>query len=382
MQYQIATQAELATLSKQQLFDRCLELQTAFVESQTPIPGQPQYMVTPDGYTKWIETKVHLSDSDKSLVNVPKVGYTISAFGWNKINEVLRVSVFNNPNVEKIKDEKGQLKSVRVKGVAYGCIGGVPSVTSLSLEFNFYEMFKREITSLVMGYPAQAIMGTRTFIPTDTTKPWVFYPIQDEAGVWVDISHPEVIKKIQTLQQRRQWADRLAFAFLRRNLIKIFAGNIPTTSKYKNCDLTVKGWYYPISKDHMEKVVRAALEGKQEDEQIEFKTAEAEVIKSPDEAESVETEIIDEVTGEVTQSTNNVDCNRQEMSNEKQEEKAVENPEKQELLQKIQRGWSFLDSAQKQELKNEYPNQGSTYDVETLKKINKKINELVDSKQA
>ena len=378
MQYLPATTAELATLSKPKLLERCAELQNAFVENQTSIPGQPKYMQTADGFMMWQEKEITLSRDDKTIEAVGgSVGNIISALGWDHINEILRVSIYNDTNNVKKIVENGIHKGVIVRGAAVGSIGGIPSVTTLSLEFNFYEMFLSELAGL-SGRPF-AIMGIKTAKPTGT-NPWVFYQIEGPTGIWVDVSHQDVIKKFKTLMNRRKWPDRLAFAFLKRNLIRKYAGGISQKCKNFTRKLIVKGWYYPISKDRMERIALSALKGKQLNGEIEYKTieAETEVISTPEDAEAVETELVDTTTGEVVQTAGTAEPTQPKKPVEKVEEKS---PELEVELKKAEKGWAFLTKESKQELKKAFPSRLSTYQIEEVKKINKLINELA-TKQA
>ena len=379
MEYLISTHAELATLPKDKLLERCLQLQTALDKSHKPIPGQPKYLQTPDGFMMWQEREITLSKESGTIAAIPgSVGNIISALGWDLINETLRVSIYNDTKIERIIDN-GIFKGIRVRGAAVGSIGGVPNVTTLALEFNFYEMFLRELVGISKFKKTCARMGIKEQKPTGN-NPWVFYQIEGEAGIWVDPSHEEIIKKIQTLQQRRQWPDRLAFAFLRRNLIRKFAGGISQKCKNFTRKLTVKGWYYPISKDRMERIALAALDGKQADGEIEYKSGGIETVENPEDAETVETELVDESTGEVVESAGTAEPNQ--MTDVSTGSVTEKTPEEKAELEKAKYSFGIMTKNSKLKLKEKFPNRVSTYGLEDLKKINKLISELVDKQAA
>ena len=368
----LQTQTELVQLSKENLLQRCLALQERLEYEHRAVPGTPQYILTPEGYLMWQESTITLSVENETLVGVPGIGFIISALGWEELNKILRVQVYNDASVRRIFED-GTFKAVEVKGAAIGCVGGVPQVTTLVLTLNFYEMFLRELTGLAEKQFTCARLGVKDVPPT-TDKPWVFYKIEGDAGVWVDLSHDEVIKKIKTLQQRRQWPDRLAFAYLRRNLIRKFAGSLSQKVKSTKTDITIRGWYYPINRDRLERIAQCALKGEQADPEVELKTAKAEIIKDIDDA-SVEGEVIDEATGEVI--TLSVPLSPTKPQPQKPT-KVVVSPVKQKALDAVYEGWMRLEKAQKQALKQKYPQTMTTYSTKELNAINRYINQLLD----
>jgi len=381
------TQTELAMLDKKELLQRCMALQNNLETNHRPIPGSPRYILTPDGYMMWQERSVLLSEDNKTLIGIPGIGYTISSLGWEEINSVLRVQIYNDAEVRRIHED-GILKAVEVKGVAVGCIGGVPQVTTLVLTFNFYEMFLRELTGLTEKHYECARLGTKETKP-EGNNPWIYYKIEGDAGVWVDLSHKEVITKLKTLQQRRQWPDRLAFAFLRRNLIRKFAGSISQKVKGSKAEVIVKGWYYPIDKNRMERISQGALKGIEVDTEIPLKISNSETITDIDD-DTIEGELVDETTGEVTGVAVGEDKahDRADMAQVKARDngqpvrKTTEKPKSEATktaLQKTFEGWSKLNTEQKRLLKKEYPQTMGEYNLRVLKSIQKRINELLDN---
>lgn len=298
----VATQAEIAQMSREQLVERCLALASRL--EGKPAPGQPVYMLTPDGYMMYQDRTVSLTTNGGGLTFIKGVGTVIDALGWDKINEVLRVHVYVNPNAEVIT-ENGTARAVRVSGVAIGSVGGVPQAHALSLTFAFYEMFLGELVHKVRYVKTAGAMGVVGQRPAGfDNRPLQFFNIESGAGVWVDVSHDEIIAIMKTLQDRRSKPDRAAYTFLKRNLIRSFAGGISQKAggaddRVSKIDVPVRGFYFPMTRERLEAIAKGALKGTQVDKAVEVRTAPVERIASADEAETVETELVDTETGAV-----------------------------------------------------------------------------------
>lgn len=290
--------AEFALLTKEQLVERCVALQSRVIAQGKTLPGQPQYMMTPEGYLMWQERDVHLSATNGGIVVIPSVGPTISALGWDMLNHVLRCHIYLSPNIELVKTASGKVGAVRVTGAAVGSVGGVPQVHTLTLTYAFYEMFLGELVNKVKYNKTAGFLGTKSDTPGAPGK-WAWFELEGPAGVWADLSHGEIQTCLKTLQDRRSKPDRAAFTFLRRNLIRTFAAGISAKCDGPERTVTVKGWYYPISKDRMERICQLAFDGKQGDPEVEFKSIETQKLADGDEAAAVEAELADEQSGEI-----------------------------------------------------------------------------------
>lgn len=290
-----ALKSELANMTRDELAIKCQSLQERIVKQGKTLPGQPQYFMTPDGYILWQERTVSLRIGG-GLTNIPGVGTVIDALGWDRLNEVLRVHVYLNPNAQMIGSPA---RAVRVSGAAVGCVGGVPQVHTLSLTWAFYDMFLTELIQKVKRNRVCGAMGIKGERPKGFDgKPLNFFEIEGGAGVWVDVSHDDIITTLKTLQERRSKPDRAAYTFLRRNLIRSFSGGISQKVPGESADIPVRGWYYPISKDRLEKIAIAAMRGTQADKEVELKTCPDEKMADANEGAAIEAELVDESTGE------------------------------------------------------------------------------------
>lgn len=313
-QLQLATQAELARMSRDELLDRCMAL-AAHIEGKAQ-PGEPQYLLTPEGYLMYQRRVVSLTTNGGGLTFIKGVGTIIDSLGWDRINEVLRVHVYMSPNIEIVGNPA---RAVRVSGVGVGSIGGVPQARPLSLTYEFGAMFLAELVQKVRYTKTAGTMGVRGEKPASwkwcdnngrehaanaSGRPMVFYSIEGDAGVWVDVSHDEILGILKTLQDRRSKPDRSAFTFLRRNIVRMFAGGISQKvsrekEEVSRHDVEVLGYYYPLTRDRLEKIAASALVGTQADQAVECKAITAETVTNADEAAAEEAHVIDTDTGEV-----------------------------------------------------------------------------------
>lgn len=289
--------AEFALLSKEQLVERCVSLQQRVITQGKTLPGQPQYMMTPDGYLMWVDQSVELTVANGGIVTIPSVGNIISALGWDMLNQVLRVNVCQSPNIELVKTPSGKVGAVRVSGAAIGSLGGVPQVHTLTLTYAFYEMFVGELVNKVKYNKTAGFLGTKNQHPT-TPGTWAWFEVEAPAGVWADLAHGEVMTCLKTLQDRRSKPDRAAFTFLKRNLIRTFAPGIQARCDSTTRTVQIRGWYYPMTKDRMERICQMALSGKHGDAEVEYKPIEAQAITDGEEAAAVEADLNDEQGGQ------------------------------------------------------------------------------------
>jgi len=296
---QPAVQAELAQMTREELIERCQALHGRVSAQGKTLPGQPQYFLTPEGYLLWQERTVRLMLEGCGLTNVPGgVGTIIDALGWDRINEVLRVHVYLNPNATMLP-AGAPPRSVRVSGAAVGCIGGVPQVHTLSLTWAFYDMFLAELINKVKYNKAAGAMGVRDQRPAGFDRqPLNFYEIEGGAGVWANLQHEDIITCLKTLQDRRSKPDRAAYTFLKRNLIRSFAGGISQKVAGSPADIVVRGWYYPLDKDRLERIALGAMRGEQADGEVQLQVVPDEQVQSAEEGAAADAELVDETTGE------------------------------------------------------------------------------------
>ncbi len=353
----------LQAMSKEQLVVRCTEL----MNREQVLPGAPRYMRGPGGYMVWQEQPVQLSVDDGTIENIWGVGHVISALGWARINEVLRVAIYNDPHVETIR-ENGKAVAVRVQGAAVGCIGGVPQVTTLSLTYNFQEMFLRELLKLADKKWGCAKAGSRGRRPVGEND-WVFYELAGEAGVWVDVAHKEVRDKIATLLGRRKLPDRTAFTFLRRNLTKQMSGGMRQKCAGATDTRLVRGYYYPLSRERMEAIAAGALRGEQVDDEVQLITAGAVTVDDPDEVIDIEAEEVDNETSAapVPQGPAPVEPATQL------------SPAQVEILADMGNGWRILSRENRAALKAQFPGPFEERALYELQMIDKKIKQLADA---
>lgn len=369
---QVAVRAELVNLSREDLMQRCIALQDQLADSGKAMVGQPQYFMTPEGYMLWQERTVRLTKDGGGLTEIPGVGTVIDALGWDRLNEVLRVHVYVNPNAQMIGNPA---RSVRVSGAAVGCVGGVPQVHTLSLTWAFYDMFLSELLQKVKRNKSIGAMGVRYEKPSGYTNlPINFYEIEGGAGIWVNLQHDDVITTLKTLQDRRSKPDRAAYTFLRRNLIRTFACGISQRAPKVPYDVVVRGWYYPVDKERLEKIALAAMKGEQADEHVQLHVVQDEVIQDANEGAAAEAELVDESTGEMVPSAGAVpiECEPAPI------DLTPKYSEREKLIETVRARHKMLTREQKLELKKKFPQKADEMDIETLENVQAFIDEALN----
>lgn len=132
----------------------------------------------------------------------------------------------SNPHIEKHPVTKTP-KVIHVRKVVFGFnpVGKMCGV-EYTLYYNVYTYFIQDLFKKISKFPACGRLGKKTegIDPKNPTRgEWNFYEIEDsgsdKVGMWVDLTHKEIISCFKQLSQRQQYADRNAQSICTRNAL-------------------------------------------------------------------------------------------------------------------------------------------------------------------
>lgn len=187
----------------------------------------------------------------------------ITKDGYSKLNQVVNVNLLtpprmmidgveqSNPHIERHPETKViQSVSIRRVGIGYSPVGNLMAIDK-TLFFNIRTYFMQDLQSLMKKFPAAAALGKKGSPPKSRKVKEIsgwektasgknrpifgaekevkfdadsaeYYEIEGGVGVWVDLTHPEVLGLFNTHTQRQKFGDRIAQSIVDRNILKDF----------------------------------------------------------------------------------------------------------------------------------------------------------------
>lgn len=164
-----------------------------------------------------------------NLVNAPSLFY--------EGKEVSNPLVLTNPETRSI-----EFVAIRKLGIGFSPVGNVVIVDK-TIFFNIYTYFLQALFKKVKGKNASnggpGMIGTSAVCPMapkgkpkkvpdspgeycviDNARTYIYKPIEPGVGIWIDLGHGDIQDCIGEHIQRQRFAERLADAFVSRNVLK------------------------------------------------------------------------------------------------------------------------------------------------------------------
>lgn len=255
---------------------------------------------------------------------------TVTVIGYTKLNKVASLNVINaphlyvdgkevnNPYVERNPVTRA-IESVAIRKL---CIGFSPVgnwvVIDKTVFLNIYTYFLQSLFAKVkdakgenapgipVGVPVycplapdakiETLPGTNDIcaINEDNKKVYIFKQIEPGSGMWIDVSHREIIDAYKEHIQRQKFGDRLADSIATRNVLKTHPAigiQQVTLADNNTAWVTVYGWRHESGKKEIEAIAKKVWNNETGDD--------VEVVQSTDIADMEEVEIAEteEVAG-------------------------------------------------------------------------------------
>lgn len=305
--------------------------------------GDGQVFIRRDekGVAKSFKATVQLSQALGEVVVVQDKAI-VTAAGYNKLNQLATVNILtppscivdgveqSNPHVERHPQTK-VIQTVNVRKIAFGFspTGNMVAIDK-TLFFNIYTYFLQDLQAKIKKYPACGCLGVKDSKPPmisyqsqewKTTaqgkrycepgavktidikeKPMAFYSIEEPVGIWVDISHPEILAAFESHVQRQKFGDRIAQTIVERNCLKahpaiattnVILGGLDRDGKNGTATVEVYGWQHDMNLKSLNNMADKISRGEVTEKDIEVIVSKEEA--TFEEAETAKAEETDDV---------------------------------------------------------------------------------------
>lgn len=242
------------------------------------------------GKVNLLESKGHLSEIQNKVM--------ITEAGYREMNKIAGISVITPQNLTLpdgqvvvnpypvIDPESGTISKVWVKkiGIGHSPTGNLV-ITSSTLLYDIKMYLIQDLAKKVQYNKDAGRLCMEQMLTEEDKKRGSFFKIEGSMGVWVDLSHKEILKAFDTYINNKLFAERKAQTICERNVLKKHPA-LSTTyvepngpSKQRFAQVTVVGFTSDLSRDELMEVVEQAERG----EEVKVRGQEAEIIDSVDE---------------------------------------------------------------------------------------------------
>jgi hypothetical protein len=260
--------------------------------------GESDVFIRRDGNNalSLIHKSVRLSADRKEIArlgNKDDSPWVITVPGYNKLNQIAGVYIItpesivvagvehSNPFVEYIE---GEIKRVIVRKIAigYSPIGNLVAVDTVR-HYNFDAYYLQDLHAKAKYKPESAKFGTVflcPFAPDEEVEEkngrsyvrangrvYVFKPIKDVEGIWIDMSHQEIMDVYAQHIQHQKFGEVIAQNLATRNALKAHPAIAVAQVKPVNgvAEVAVFGYRHGMSQDQITDMGRQIVEGKKVD---------------------------------------------------------------------------------------------------------------------
>lgn len=267
---------------------------------------------TPDGTIRAVQGVIQLDEKNGEFADI-QGKYMTTAKGFNTLNQIAGLSIIT-PEKLTLPDGNivvnpypfvdpvtGSITKVWVKKVA---IGYSPTsnlvVTSATLQYDIRMYLIQDLVKKVEYCKDAGKICLESTLSDEEKKNGRFFAIDGELGVYVNFSHKDILKAINTFIQKKLFGERNAQSVCER----LVMGKHPALSHAAYVDATgpdkahtakvpVIGFVHDLTRDEMLNITAQAEKG----QEIKIKGQQAETIDigvANATAEEMETEIDDE----------------------------------------------------------------------------------------
>lgn len=187
---------------------------------------------TGNGAIKAIRGRVRL-DERKGHLAVIQGRAMITAPGYNAMNQFAGISIITPEKLTLpdgnivvnpypiIDPESGTIDKVWVKKTAIGYSPtGNLVMTSSTLLYDIKMYFIQDLNKKVQYNKGAGRMCMEQMLTEQEKQKGMFLPIQGKMGIWVDLTHVEILKCMDTYIQNKLFAERKAQTIAERNALK------------------------------------------------------------------------------------------------------------------------------------------------------------------
>lgn len=257
--------------------------------------GDPQIFVklTPDGRLLALKAKVVLREELGHMYEVHGK-MSITSNGYHFLNQFAGISLVSPhqimlpdgvavPNPYPVPDEKtGYTRAVWVRRIAYGLSPMANLVlVDRSLFFDLKAYLLEDMVKKVNKFDGLGKFMKQEDVAAhevQTQKKGWFLPVEAEIGIWVDLSHKEVLQAIETHTQRMRFAERIATSICERNCLRahpaIARSQVLTQGSKgaRYAETIVFGFRHDLDRKQMTQLATSVAEGDEERYKAEART--------------------------------------------------------------------------------------------------------------
>ncbi|EKN67847.1 hypothetical protein P9E76_01695 [Schinkia azotoformans] len=255
--------------------------QIAKQNNSTAILGETEVFIrrSAAGAIKAIKGKVNLLESKGHLAKIQdKV--MITEAGYRELNKIAGVSIIT-PEKLTLPDGKvvvnpypivdpvsGTISKVWVKkiGIGYSPIGNLV-ITSSTLLYDIQMYLIQDLAKKVQYNKDAGRICMEQTLSEEDMKRGAFFKIEGNVGVWVDLSHKDVLKAFDTFINNKLFAERKAQTICERNVLKKHPSLSTTYVEPQMLNgkhvgqVTVIGFTHDLSKDELLEMADQAERG-------------------------------------------------------------------------------------------------------------------------
>lgn len=202
-----------------------LEKQVEALKKQSvAVLGDGQVFIkrTADGVIKAVKSIVTLSESNGEIAVIQGRAMTTGK-GFYRANQIANLSIVTpekltlpdghvvvNP-FPVIDPESGTLRKVWVKKMAIGrSPTGNMVITTATLLYDINAYFLQDLMKKVQYNAGAGRICMEQMLTEDEKRTGIFYKIDGAMGIWASVTHPEILKAIDTFVNKKQFAERNA----------------------------------------------------------------------------------------------------------------------------------------------------------------------------
>lgn len=243
---------------------------------------------------KNVSGTVNLKESEKDF-HIIQGKAMISAAGYHKLNRIAGINIISPPTLwwdgQEVSNpypvpgkEPGVIKAffARRLGIGFSPIGNLV-ITDKTLYFNIATYHQEVLVKLANEKPGTCKLGIRYLCPfapnakpqkgddgehyvIDEGKTYLFHSIEEGAGVWMDLTSPDIMKVFKDHTQRQKFAERIAQTIIDRNILKAHPSIGVQNINPKNgiAPVTAYGWKHELIRQDFDEITRKALAGEME----------------------------------------------------------------------------------------------------------------------
>jgi hypothetical protein len=234
------------------------------------------------GEIRSIKGAVHLEEKNSEIAIIQGKAMTTSK-GFHKANQIAGLSIITPDRLQNaegnmvvnpfiILDEKSNSAAkvlVKKMAIGYSPIGNLV-VTSATLLYDIKMYFIQDIIKKVQYNKDVGRVCMADSVTEDEKKKGEFFRVDGDLGVWVDFSHKDILKALDTFIQKKLFAERNAQSICERlvmgkhpALSHIAYVNAVGPEKAAIAKISVVGYFYDVTREELEHIANAAERGEE-----------------------------------------------------------------------------------------------------------------------